>query len=93
MQIPDDIFPTELSPFLEVRATVVDRATSRTWVARSYAAGTTDRHYDVFDLSGTIVRRVVIKNRGQVLGFGKGVVFVGYPDEDDVLRIEKLADR
>lgn len=93
LAITDDIFPPELSPFIELRATVYDRAHNEVWLARSYPARSTERPYDVFDARGNLVRHVTLKNRGTVLGFGKGVVYVSYPDEDDVLWVEKVAEK
>lgn len=90
--IPDEIFPPILPPIIEVNAALVDRD-GIVWVARSFRAGSTDRLYDLFDGTGTLVRRVIVRNRGKVVGFGSGVVYVAVPDRDDVLSLEKVAVR
>lgn len=92
LNIDDAIFPPFLPPTLEVNATFVD-GDGITWVARSHAAGDTNRLYDLFDGTGTLVRRVRIANRGRVVGFGRGVVYLATPDADDVLWLERVALR
>ena len=90
INIPDDAFPSRMSPIVDERATFVDPA-DRIWVARTWAASTTDRLFDVFNDRAELVARVTIRNRGRVVGFGKSSVYVVTPDDDDVEWIERYA--
>ena len=80
-----------LPPFVETRATHVDRA-GFTWVARSFRAADRDRVYDVFDDKGVLARRVTVKNGRRSRRNRKGRhVYVVTRDEDDVQWIERYA--
>lgn len=92
LNIDDAIFPPFLPPTLEVNATFVD-GDGIAWVARSHAANDTNRLYDLFDATGTLVRRIRLANRSRVVGFGKGVVYVAVPDADEILWLERVAFR
>jgi hypothetical protein len=88
--ITDDAFPPRLPAIVDERATLVDPV-GRIWVARSFAASSTDRAYDVFDDHGELKARVMAKRRGRIVGFGPASVYVATPDEDDVEWIERYA--
>jgi hypothetical protein len=91
LDLPDEAFPNEMSPIVEFRSTIVDLA-GNVWVARSFSSKEKDRLYDVFDQRCNVIRRVVVPNRGRVVGFGKGIVLVATRDDDDVEWIEKYAN-
>jgi hypothetical protein len=90
INVPDNAFPQSQPPIAEDRATLVD-PTGRIWVARTFAAPSADRLFDVFNDRAQLVARVTVKNRGRVIGFGKSSVYVVTPDEDDVEWIERYA--
>lgn len=90
LNLPDEAFPAVLPPIVEERSTLVD-PNGTIWVARSFRAADTDRPYDLFDDNGRLVRRVVVKNRGRVVGFGKASVYVVTPDNDDLEWVERFA--
>lgn len=86
--IPDAAFPKMQPVFTEDRATLVDPL-GRVWVRRSFRAGETDRTYDVLSPAGQLLRRFIVPDRGRVVGFGPGVVYIVRLDDDDVEWIER----
>jgi hypothetical protein len=92
LNLPDEAFPPTLPPIAEERSVLVDpRGTI--WVARSHRAADTDRSYDLFDDRGRLIRRVLVPNRGRVVGFGRSSVYVVTPDADDLEWVERYALR
>jgi hypothetical protein len=86
--VPDEAFPPALPPIVESEPTPVD-ADGLIWVARSYRATDSNRHYDIFNDRGDLVERVTLPNRGRVIGFGRGAVYVTSLDDDDLQWIER----
>ena len=58
------------------------------WVRRSTKAGEPER-FDVFDSSGNRTGEVVLPAQRRLLGFGDGVVYLAYVDEDDLQWLER----
>lgn len=58
------------------------------WVQRSTKAGEPQR-FDVFDSSGNRTGEVVLPPHRRLLGFGDGVVYLAYVDEDDLQWLER----
>jgi hypothetical protein len=83
VQWPDVMPP--FSGFGAVRASL----TGELWVLRSGPARESTRKYDVFDARGRLTARVTLEGDRFILGFGPGVAFVGYTDDDDLVWIER----
>jgi hypothetical protein len=60
------------------------------WVER-YVSADEVPAYDVFDDTGTLVRRVILPEMRSVVGFGDGVVYLARSDEFDLQWLEKYA--
>lgn len=61
------------------------------WVLRTRPAGDKIPTYDVFDRTGTLVKKVSLNPSSRVVGFGKGVVYVARSDEDDLVYLQRFA--
>lgn len=61
------------------------------WVLRTRPAGDKIPTYDVFDRSGTLVKKVSLNPSSRVIGFGKGSVYVVRTDEDDLQYLQRYA--
>ena len=61
------------------------------WVLRTRPAGDKIPTYDVFDKTGTLVKKVSLNPSSRVVGFGKGVVYVVRSDEDDLQYLQRFA--
>jgi len=61
------------------------------WVLRTRPAGDKIPTYDVFDRTGTLVKKVSLNPSSRVVGFGKGSVYVVRTDEDDLQYLQKYA--
>jgi len=61
------------------------------WILRTRPAGDKIPTYDVFDRSGTLVKKVSLNPNSRVVGFGKGVVYVARTDEDDLQYLQRFA--
>jgi len=59
------------------------------WVLRTRPAGDKIPSYDVFDRSGTLVKKVSLHPSSRVIGFGKGSVYVVRTDEDDLQYLQR----
>ena len=58
---------------------------------RTRPAGDKIPTYDVFDRTGTLVKKVSLNPSSRVIGFGKGVVYVVRTDEDDLQYLQRYA--
>jgi hypothetical protein len=58
------------------------------WVERHVPAGRPPR-FDVFDQDGRVVRRIELPAERQLLGFGRGSVYLVYEDPDGLQWIER----
>lgn len=58
------------------------------WVRRNTPAGEPQR-YDVFNASGDRIAEVVLPGDRRLLGFGDGVVYLAYVDQDDLQWLER----
>lgn len=90
--VPDEAFPEFLPPFGGARPVLVD-ASGNMWVQRSARASDTDRVYDVVHRDGRVLQRVTIPDRGRVVGFGTGVVYIVRLDDVDMEWVERHAIR
>ena len=61
------------------------------WILRTRPAGDKVPTYDVFDRSGTLVKKVSLNPNSRVVGFGKGAVYVARTDEDDLQYLQRFA--
>jgi hypothetical protein len=61
------------------------------WVLRTRPAGDKIPTYDVFDHSGTLVKKVSLNPSSRVVGFGKGTIYVVRIDEDDLQYLQRYA--
>jgi sugar lactone lactonase YvrE len=58
------------------------------WVKRYLKVGVPPT-FDVFDRDGELVKRIILPDRREVVGFGKGVVYLARIDEFDLQWLEK----
>jgi hypothetical protein len=79
-------WPDTKPPFLASAVTVSPDGNA--WVQRSTKAGEPQR-FDVFDASGNRTGEVVLPANRRLLGFGDGVVYLAYVDEDDLQWLER----
>ena len=79
-------WPDTKPPFLASAVTVSPDGNA--WVRRSTKAGEPQR-FDVFDASGNRTGEVVLPAQRRLLGFGDGVVYLAYVDEDDLQWLER----
>jgi hypothetical protein len=85
-QIDDDDWPEVKPPFPAGAVAVTPEG--NVWVRRHVRAGS-PLQYDVFDEDGRLVQTVVLPERGRVVGFGNGVVFVARSDQYDLQWLER----
>ena len=81
-------WPEAMPPFSGPGAVLASPA-GELWVLKTRPADAPGRTYDVFDARGRLTRRVTLEGERTILGFGPGVVFVSYENEDDLLWIER----
>ena len=62
--------------------------TGEAWVERHVAAGT-PRTFDVFGPDAKLLRRVVLPAGRELIGFGRGVVYLRERTEDDLVYLER----
>lgn len=60
------------------------------WVQR-YASAGSPAHYDVFNRAAQLVRTVVLPEGREVVALGERAVYVTWPDEFDLIWLEKYA--
>ena len=60
------------------------------WVLRTRPATDKVPSYDVFDKTGTLVKKVTLNPNSRVVGFGKGTVYVVRSDEDDLQYVQRF---
>lgn len=84
---PDSFtWPDSKPPFSSSSALVTPEG--ELWVERSVAAGT-GREYDTFNAQGAHTGRVLLPAGNQVIGFGRGTVYVVRRDADDLQYLER----
>ena len=81
-------WPDTKPPFPSSAVTVAPDG--HAWVRRSTKAGEPQR-FDVFDASGNRTGEVVLPAQRRLLGFGDGVVYLAYVDQDDLQWLERYA--
>ncbi len=86
---PEDFEPTK-PPFVGQGAVLV-APEGEIWVRRTGPAGQKEISYDVFDRTGKLARKVSMSGDRQVVGFGKGAVYVVRTDDDDLQHLERFA--
>jgi hypothetical protein len=79
-------WPDTKPPFPASAVTVAPDGNA--WVRRSTKAGEPQR-FDVFDATGNRTGEVVLPAQRRLLGFGDGVVYLAYVDEDDLQWLER----
>jgi hypothetical protein len=79
-------WPASKPPF--PRGAVAVTPEGEVWVQRFVRHGAPET-YDVFDGSGRRVRRVVLAEDRQLVGFGRGAVYVARRDNDDLRWLER----
>lgn len=90
----DADFPAVKPPFVEdyVGRSALVSDDGELWVIRSNAFGATTTTADVFDATGTVIRRVTYPTTHRLAGFGKGVLYLVRTDDDDLEWVERFAD-
>lgn len=93
-QIPDSDFPETMGPFVNVGNPIRVAPNGETWVLRARAANDRTPTYDIFSPTGRLVGKATLRPNSQVVGFGRGVVYVARQDPADDLRyVEQYALR
>lgn len=93
-QAPPPEFADTKPPFIAGPGgggSVVVTPEGEVWVLRTRPAGDKIPTYDVFDRTGTLVKKVSLNPSSRVVGFGKGVVYVVRTDEDDLQYLQRYA--
>lgn len=85
----EDFEPTK-PPFTGQSAVLV-APDGEVWVRRTGPAKQPELTYDVFDRTGKLARKVSMSRDRQVVGFGKGAVYVVRTDDDDLQHLERFA--
>ena len=90
IQAPPPEFAETKPPYDGLGAVIV-APEGEVWVLRTRPAGDKIPTYDVFDRTGTLVKKVSLNPSSRVVGFGKGVVYVARSDEDDLVYLQRFA--
>ena len=89
---PPPEFADTKPPFeagIGVGGTVQATPDGEVWVLRTRPASDKTPSYDVFDKSGTLIKKVTLNPNSRVAGFGKGTVYVVRSDEDDLQYVQR----
>ena len=90
IQAPPPEFADTKPPFDGAAGnSVVATPDGEVWVLRTRVFGDKVPTYDVFDRSGTLVKKVSLNPNSRVVGFGKGTVYVVRTDEDDLQYLQR----
>ncbi|MES2305715.1 MAG: hypothetical protein V4558_09410 [Gemmatimonadota bacterium] len=81
------VWPTNKPAFVD--DDVYASSDARIWLRRYTAFTDSTPRYDVLDDAGRLVGRVTLRTSGKVVGFGKGVVYIGERNDDDELQIRR----
>jgi hypothetical protein len=81
-------WPETLPPFTGRDAPQVS-PDGELWVERTRRASDETPVYDVFDASGRLTAKVMLRPRSRVVGFGAGTVYVVRRDADDLQYLEQ----
>jgi hypothetical protein len=93
-QPPAPEFADTKPPFesgIGIQGSVLATPEGEVWVLRTRPAGDKTPSYDVFDRTGTLVKKVSLNPSSRVAGFGKGTVYVVRTDEDDLQYLQRYA--
>lgn len=90
VQAPPPEFAETKPPYDGLGAAIV-APEGEVWVLRTRPAGDKIPTYDVFDRTGTLVKKVSLNPSSRVVGFGRGVVYVARSDEDDLVYLQRFA--
>lgn len=82
-------WPARKPPFMPGAASI-DRD-GRLWVLRTSTHDDNAPRYDVFDAAGRLTKRVVLPAKSALAGFGRGVVYVSRPDDDELRYLQRYA--
>ncbi len=92
IQLPPPEFAETKPPFDGAAGnSVLATPEGEVWVLRTRVFGDKVPTYDVFDHSGTLVKKVSLNPSSRVVGFGKGTVYVVRIDEDDLQYLQRYA--
>ncbi len=87
---PRNDWPEYKPPFLGASTSAAVAAqTGEVWVLRARAANDEVPVYDVFDAQGRLIARATLPRGSNLLGFGRGVVYLSRIDEDDLVYIQR----
>jgi|CXWL01.1.fsa_nt_gi hypothetical protein len=91
----DDKFPTVLPPMDGLRGgELMASGEGEVWVPRFLDWNDSLPKYDIFDKTGTLSARAVLKPHSKVIGFGRGMIYIArQSQEDDFWHLEKLGSR
>jgi hypothetical protein len=81
-------FAETMPPFTG-RGSVAATPDGEVWVLRTRSASDKVPVYDVFDKTGTLVKKVSLNPNSRVVGFGKGTVYVARTDDDDLQWLQR----
>jgi hypothetical protein len=88
IQAPQPEFEDTKPPFTGPESVLVTPE-GEAWILRTRPSSDKVPHYDVFDRTGKIVRKVNLNPKSRVIGFGKGTVYVVRVDEEDLEYLER----
>jgi hypothetical protein len=88
MSMPDPEFAATKPPF-DGQGAVLVAPDGEVWVLRTRPASDKVPSYDVFDRTGTLVKKVSLNPSSRVVGFGRGTVYVVRTDEDDLQYLQR----
>ncbi len=87
-------FPETLPPIDAMREALLASPSGEVWVPRLRDWNDSLPKYDIFDRTGTLSARAVLKPHSKVIGFGRGVIYVArQSQEDDFWHLEKYQNR
>jgi hypothetical protein len=84
-ELADSEFPATMGPFIGTGAPQVSPS-GEIWVLRARPASDKVPTYDIFSPAGRLVGKATLRPNSQVVGFGRGVVYVARQDPEDDLR-------
>jgi len=89
--VTDAEFPRVKPPFVEDFVGTVARISPEgdVWVSRSRAHGDSVTTVDVFNSSALLTRQVALPAHRVLLGFGRGVLYLGRTDDDGLQWLER----
>jgi hypothetical protein len=89
-EIKDEDFPATMPPF-QGGNLLIDPV-GLIWVGRTRPADDKTPTYDIFDATGKLIGRAVLKPNSSIVGFGNGTIYIARQDpEDDLRYLERYA--